>query len=601
LRRSWVIALLVVTAMVVTPAASAEPVAPAGGDAAGDTAQNGDSSDTNDAGDGAEGEAEAEQAPRLHQSGRWLVDDDGRVTRLQGLHLVHLDPGACSDDGGALLSEEAVAQLTEHGFNAVRLGILFAGVMPHEGGVDGTYLECVQQTVDLLAQHEVWVLLEFHQHRYGEQFDGHGFPGWATRDDGLADPGPVESASLPTVYTPDAVTRAFDNLWVNREGLWDRYAQAWAAVSETVSDMPYVAGYDLMSEPWPGSMWRACAGEEGCEVFDTQFLQPFWQNTIDAIREVDQERVIWVTGNALHGVGVETHLGRQEPLRGGPIGLSWRTSCSPGAQGEESGEEADAATDEPTDDAGAVGCEERYDRITASANEDADRLDAATLIGTFAATGEASDVAAVIERAEQLLTPWTQGPHRIDDTDEPVFTDEHDGVLDQLVRAYPRATAGAPRALDFDPVSGDLRYRYEPRDADAPTEIVIPQHHYPDGYEVSVSGATVTSEDDAPLITLDNDPEADEVDVRVTAPDRDERIAAHDAAASDGDDDPEADEGADAEPSGTEPRTGDSDEEVAAAPTADHDRPDLPETGGGTLLAVLGVLMLLIASWRPRT
>ena len=77
--------------------------------------------------------------------------------------------------------------------------------------------------------------------------------------------------------------------------------------------------------------------------------------------------------------------------------------------------------------------------------------------------------------------------------------------------------AGIPLALSFDPDTAEFNYRYTPRTADGPTEIFVPVAlHYPDGYVVDVSGATVTSAANAPRLLLENQPDATEVTVTVT-------------------------------------------------------------------------------------
>lgn len=56
---------------------------------------------------------------------------------------------------------------------------------------------------------------------------------------------------------------------------------------------------------------------------------------------------------------------------------------------------------------------------------------------------------------------------------------------------YPQATAGVPQKLRFDPVSGDFHYRYQPREADGPTEIFVSPLHYPNGYDITVEHGSV--------------------------------------------------------------------------------------------------------------
>src|SRR5208283_3644550 len=59
--------------------------------------------------------------------------------------------------------------------------------------------------------------------------------------------------------TSPAVQAAMDNFYANRQGpggvgLQDRYARAWRRVAEHFAGNPTVIGYDLMNEPFAGSL-----------------------------------------------------------------------------------------------------------------------------------------------------------------------------------------------------------------------------------------------------------------------------------------------------------------------------------------------------------
>ena len=61
-------------------------------------------------------------------------------------------------------------------------------------------------------------------------------------------------------------------------------------------------------------------------------------------------------------------------------------------------------------------------------------------------------------------------------------------ALTAVVRPYPRATAGEPLRLRFDPWRHvfEFAFRHDPQ-LTAPTELFIPNLHYPRGYRVAVS------------------------------------------------------------------------------------------------------------------
>jgi endoglycosylceramidase len=60
--------------------------------------------------------------------------------------------------------------------------------------------------------------------------------------------------------------------------------------------------------------------------------------------------------------------------------------------------------------------------------------------------------------------------------------------LAAAVRPYPRAAAGEPLEMDFDPRSGVFRLVLrDDRSVAAPTELFVPDLQYPRGYAVAVS------------------------------------------------------------------------------------------------------------------
>lgn len=90
------------------------------------------------------------------------------------------------------------------------------------------------------------------------------------------------------------VIRAFDNFW-NVTGahpeLTGHYAGAWCAVAERFANNPTVVAYDLMNEPYGGTMQGP--------IFEAGPLTALCQTTTDAIREVDQKSWVCLEPQAL--------------------------------------------------------------------------------------------------------------------------------------------------------------------------------------------------------------------------------------------------------------------------------------------------------------
>src|SRR5699024_7032982 len=119
----------------------------------------------------------------IETTGNWLTDSDGRVVVLHGLYEVNkLPPFEPSATG---FSADDAAFLADNGFNVVQLGIIWAAVEPEPGVFDDAYLASIAQTVQTLADHGIYTVLNMHQDLYSSAFGGEGAPEWAVQPGGL--------------------------------------------------------------------------------------------------------------------------------------------------------------------------------------------------------------------------------------------------------------------------------------------------------------------------------------------------------------------------------------------------------------------------------
>jgi endoglycosylceramidase len=364
----------------------------------------------------------------------------------------------------------------------------------------------------------VYVLFDFHQDMYNERYAGEGFPGWAVNDNGL--PMPV-NLGFPANYFTPACSQAFNNLWLNTDGLWEPYRQAWMAVAGRWKDQDHVMGYDLMNEPWPGSQVYSCMNPLGCPVFDAQFLQPMQEYAMQGIRQVDANNVVWFEPHVIFNDGAQTNLGVLNPIRDSNIGLSWHTYCTVAGFVHSYG-----FSDIP-------GCNEQLQLVANHADQAVDRMGATTLITEFGASDDLADIGDVTATADAHLTGWMYWHYKewADPTTESqtsggqgLFTDDADlttvkqAKLQILERTYPMATSGKPLELYFDPTNGAFLYRYAPKAAGGPTEIHISTFDYGYPSALQVTGAQVSPASTPSTLVLIDDPGATEVSVRVLPP-----------------------------------------------------------------------------------
>jgi endoglycosylceramidase len=454
---------------------------------------------------------------QLRREGRYMVDEHNRIVLLHGVNAVwklrddnHYTP---PDEPRGFTAADA-DWLAEHGFNTVRLGVIFAGVMPQQGVVDHGYLDGIDRVVQLLADRGIYTMFDFHQDMYNEKYGGEGFPDWAVHDDGV----PPTNIGFPQSYFTPAVTRAFDNFWGNTANLWDHYRDAWIAVALRWRNQDYHGGYDLLNEPYPGSHFATCANPAGCPVFDQQYLQPMHEHVMAGIRTVDPGNIVWFEPNFVFNGGAKSFYGKVNDAN---VGLSWHKYCLLGLLLHSSG-----ATDLP-------GCEQMHQIVTDNAEETITTMGATTLVTEFGASDDLPDIQQVMDQTDSQFTGWQYWAYKNwrDPTTESqesggqgLFTDDEDlstVKLDKLAlleRPYPRATAGVPvkESLKFDAATRTFEYAYTPRCAGAPTEIYVPALHYPQGYVVELTGARALSPPGATSLRLEALKGATAVAVRIT-------------------------------------------------------------------------------------
>ena len=192
-----------------------------------------------------------------------IVDDLDRDTVLRGANLNSLGEywqGVPNVPATIAVTDDDWASMAANGMSVVRLIITWSKIEPQPGQIDQTYLDAVDAQVVAAARHGIYSVIDMHQDAWspfiattdpgscptgtvpGKGWDG--APAWATITDGA-------STCTPTGdrYAAPAVLAAFNNFYVNRNGIQDRFVATWAAVATRFAGRPEVAGYDLLNEP----------------------------------------------------------------------------------------------------------------------------------------------------------------------------------------------------------------------------------------------------------------------------------------------------------------------------------------------------------------
>ncbi|MBR6003262.1 MAG: cellulase family glycosylhydrolase, partial [Lachnospiraceae bacterium] len=227
--------------------------------------------------------------------------------------------------------------LKEHGFNLVRLGLIWDGAEHRPGEISEEYFEKIDRIIELASKEEISVFLDMHQDLYGVKFED-GAPEWATITDG-EEHIRTELWSESYLISP-AVQHAFDNFWKNTKapdgkGVRTHYIELLKYIANRYANNPYVIGYDVMNEPFLGSAGLHVAAIMGSympegdmsaledfskieemigkivpitEDFETNVLNPFYDEVAQAIRSVDKETIIMFESNYFANAGVPTFV-----------------------------------------------------------------------------------------------------------------------------------------------------------------------------------------------------------------------------------------------------------------------------------------------------
>lgn len=310
----------------------------------------------------------------LKTKGQTFIDSNGRQVILSGINLISKNP---KEDYIPAPGREIFKQFSNWGFNCIRLGIIWDGLEPEPGKYNEKYFEELDKRIKWAGENGLYIFLDMHQDLYGSKFSD-GAPAWATIDEGK----PHQQGAIwsDSYLISQAVQTAFDNFWKNAPapdgtGLQDHYANLWKYIAHRYADNTTVIGYDIMNEPFMGSSaqtvmplilgsyakiiaeetGRAPASVEELSAiwsneesrlkaleqiatrdkyskvidaiyevnadFEKNQLMPMYQKVANAIREVDNNHILFLNHSYFVNTGVSTAIeatklrdGRPDPL-----------------------------------------------------------------------------------------------------------------------------------------------------------------------------------------------------------------------------------------------------------------------------------------------
>jgi endoglycosylceramidase len=431
----------------------------------------------------------------ISSNGRWLVDKSGKAVILHGVNVVAKNYPYYPCAFG--FSKSDVSWLHLNGLNLVRLGVLPSGEMPRKGIINQAYINNLMSTINLLSNSHIFVLLDWHQDDYGTYFNdpktpyrADGMPSWMT----VTDNKPNKQTNFPYDYITDpALKQAFQSFWnddkvKNGVGLQQYYIQMLQAVVKKVADNPWVLGYEVMNEPWPGNNWSACITPKGCPNLDKTELDPFYAKAISAIRSIDRTHMIFIEPFSLFNFGVPTSISIPKGTKN--IGLAFHQYAQ-----------------------SSLGANNVFNYAIKWSNQ----THGALLNTEFSAiSNNPSSITMQTQIADKYLMSWTywifdncdiacspaKGTALLLNPYKPPMGSNIDApVVDTVVRPYPILISGTPSGISYNPLNGLFQFSWSSLKVGSSqnfkngsiTTVIVPKLDYPNGYLVTGSGIKVLS------------------------------------------------------------------------------------------------------------
>jgi endoglycosylceramidase len=313
------------------------------------------------------------------------------------------------------------------------------------------------------------------------------------------------SVGFPLYYEQNpALQQAFQSFWGDApgpdgKGLQEDYAAMFGAVAERFAGQPFVLGYDLFNEPWPGTTWSACLNDAaGCPSLDEGELGPAYAKAVSAIRAAGDEHLVFGEPFVLFNFGYST---TSIPVPGGDAkgGMAFHvypllTSLAPDV----------------------------LDNAVAWASHTGGAL----LNTEWGATEDTGTLTSYASALDSALVPWIFWSFCCELVPSlqaaPGGTNLVASSASVLVQPYPLAVAGVPEALTVDPSARTLSFTWSTARAGggsfatgAVTTFEVPALTYPEGYSATATNGWVTSAPCAPLLTVAAKPGAATVTVDV--------------------------------------------------------------------------------------
>ncbi len=422
--------------------------------------------------------------PPASLSMAFITDAQGRAVIFHGMNVMSASRQAA--DRLPPIGAADAARIAGWGMNFVRYLVFWDAIEPTAGSYDDGYLAKVRAELDLFQAQGISVLIDVHQDLYAQKFDGDGAPAWAVQDDGK----PFAQQSTPwQSYAQPAVVAAFDNYWSYQgahQTLQDRYVAMLGHLAAKLGDHPAIVGWDVMNEPYPGSLFDAnelASLQDETEAgplygFDQGPFAAFYARAIAAIRAVDAD----------HWIVVEPRYGA--PANGS---RSFLPLLSDPRVGERRIVEAPHLDSYRVDTTNAYAADDdTVSRWETRRRQEISRTGDALLLGQFAVDDAMpggdqylQDVLDMADRNAIGWSYWSYDPGTGGAAPWNAQTGKDNPNVGWLVRPYARKVAGSPVSMKWDKSTRTFELVFTDRDGVTGNhEIWVPIALYPTGFYI---------------------------------------------------------------------------------------------------------------------
>jgi endoglycosylceramidase len=401
----------------------------------------------------------------LHADGQWIKDSQGRVVILRGINA-----GGDSKIPPFLpfTSETSAAQIKSWGMNFVRYVTVWEGLEPTEGVYNTAYLDDMAQRVTWLTSRGIYVFIDMHQDLFARQFCGDGAPQWAATGDPSQLAVPCGQNWFLNYPSPP-VMQSFTRFWTDTT-LQSHFINAFKMVARKFRNNNMVVGYELFNEPWNGNFTGS--------TFEKNYLVPFYQKVVDAIRTEDPGSMIFFEPYVLYGGIPQSNLTRL-----------YRANIVYAPHYYAIGVVSGGTTNITSAVSG-------IDQDLTFVQQKAQELGTPAILGEFGAAPTTTGTALIqgyYDMLDKHLMGGTIWDYAVADTwnNEGMSLVNPDmserPYVNAVIRPYPMAVAGIPTLISFSTTTNDFRLTFEENGVTAPTIIYIPPWVYPTGISVQTS------------------------------------------------------------------------------------------------------------------